>query len=67
MSGTTVACAVLRGGLMFVAGVGDSAVIVGKVDPMKGVIKHFKQERNNLSINRAGWLLQLATDQATSH
>ena len=37
-SGTTVACVILRGGLMFVANVGDSVVVLGKVNSMKGVI-----------------------------
>ena len=38
MSGTTVACTIFRDRLMFVANVGDSAVILGKVDPIKGII-----------------------------
>ena len=38
MSGTTAACAVFRGRLMFTANVGDSAVILGKVDQNNRVI-----------------------------
>ena len=38
MSGTTVACTIFRDRLMFVANVGDSAVILGKVDPIKRII-----------------------------